>query len=177
MHWALACPPRTQIIWGKDRQRSTGQMGLNLQLMWNLVWNNVTKVWSAHKQLRSQTSKNNSPADVLFPSSPCACRFLFEGHEDFSCLPTFGVIPSQAIMLEHGLSSIPGLDIDYSQVRGMCEYKWSEAIKNKKNTAVQWRIHSWFAGQAVHNLCVIYWQGARQPLNHLHVWFGYSYFI
>lgn len=55
--------------------------------------------------------------------SPLAYRFLFEGNEDFSCLPTFGVIPSQAIMLEHGLSSVPGLDIDYSQVRGVCEYK------------------------------------------------------
>lgn len=47
---------------------------------------------------------------------PDHLRFLFEGHEDFSCLPTFGVIPSQAIMLEHGLSSIPGLDIDFTQV-------------------------------------------------------------
>ncbi|CAB1321497.1 unnamed protein product [Coregonus sp. 'balchen'] len=36
-------------------------------------------------------------------------KFLYEGHEDFSCLPTFGVIPSQAAMMDGGLGSVPGL--------------------------------------------------------------------
>uniref|UniRef100_A0AAQ4QWK7 Hydroxysteroid (17-beta) dehydrogenase 4 n=1 Tax=Gasterosteus aculeatus aculeatus TaxID=481459 RepID=A0AAQ4QWK7_GASAC len=48
---------------------------------------------------------------------PDHLRFLYEGHEDFSCLPTFGVIPSQAAMMDGGLSSIPGLNIDFTQVR------------------------------------------------------------
>ncbi|TSL10178.1 Peroxisomal multifunctional enzyme type 2 [Bagarius yarrelli] len=39
-------------------------------------------------------------------------KFLYEGHENFSCLPTFGVIPGQAAMLEGGLSSLPGLNFD-----------------------------------------------------------------
>uniref|UniRef100_G3NSH6 Peroxisomal multifunctional enzyme type 2 n=1 Tax=Gasterosteus aculeatus aculeatus TaxID=481459 RepID=G3NSH6_GASAC len=47
---------------------------------------------------------------------PDHLRFLYEGHEDFSCLPTFGVIPSQAAMMDGGLSSIPGLNIDFTQV-------------------------------------------------------------
>uniref|UniRef100_A0A665TJ56 Hydroxysteroid (17-beta) dehydrogenase 4 n=1 Tax=Echeneis naucrates TaxID=173247 RepID=A0A665TJ56_ECHNA len=34
----------------------------------------------------------------------------------FSCLPTFGVIPSQAAMMDGGLSSVPGLNIDFTQV-------------------------------------------------------------
>ena len=45
------------------------------------------------------------------------CRFLYEGHPDFSCLPTFGVIPSQSSMMGGGLSSVPGLNIDFTQVR------------------------------------------------------------
>uniref|UniRef100_A0A672Z3Y9 Peroxisomal multifunctional enzyme type 2 n=1 Tax=Sphaeramia orbicularis TaxID=375764 RepID=A0A672Z3Y9_9TELE len=43
-------------------------------------------------------------------------RFLYEGHPDFSCLPTFGVIPSQAAMMDGGLGSVPGLNIDFTQV-------------------------------------------------------------
>lgn len=39
-------------------------------------------------------------------------KFIYEGHEEFSCLPTFGVIPAQASMLDGGLSSIPGLNFD-----------------------------------------------------------------
>ncbi|XP_051924029.1 peroxisomal multifunctional enzyme type 2 [Hippocampus zosterae] len=47
---------------------------------------------------------------------PDNLRFLYEGHPDFSCLPTFGVIPSQAAMMDGGLSSVPGLNIDFTQV-------------------------------------------------------------
>lgn len=47
---------------------------------------------------------------------PDHLRFLYEGHPDFSCLPTFGVIPSQAAMMDGGLSSIPRLNIDFTQV-------------------------------------------------------------
>ncbi|XP_054466225.1 peroxisomal multifunctional enzyme type 2 [Anoplopoma fimbria] len=47
---------------------------------------------------------------------PDHLRFLYEGHEDFGCLPTFGVIPSQAAMMDGGLSSIPGLNIDFTRV-------------------------------------------------------------
>ncbi|XP_066499856.1 peroxisomal multifunctional enzyme type 2 [Hoplias malabaricus] len=43
---------------------------------------------------------------------PDHLRFLYEGHEDFSCLPTFGVIPAQASMFEGGLSSLPGINFD-----------------------------------------------------------------
>ncbi|CAB1422702.1 unnamed protein product, partial [Pleuronectes platessa] len=45
---------------------------------------------------------------------PDHLRFLYEGDPDFSCLPTFGVIPSQAAMMN--LASIPGLNIDFTQV-------------------------------------------------------------
>uniref|UniRef100_A0A7N8XYK9 Peroxisomal multifunctional enzyme type 2 n=1 Tax=Mastacembelus armatus TaxID=205130 RepID=A0A7N8XYK9_9TELE len=50
-------------------------------------------------------------------------KFLYEGHSDFSCLPTFGVIPSQAAMMEGGLSAVPGLNIDFTQVRKLSTCK------------------------------------------------------
>ncbi|XP_053154341.1 peroxisomal multifunctional enzyme type 2 [Hemicordylus capensis] len=43
-------------------------------------------------------------------------KFLFEGSEGFCCLPTFGVIPAQSSMFSGGLSSIPGLNIDFTKV-------------------------------------------------------------
>ncbi|RXN28617.1 peroxisomal multifunctional enzyme type 2 [Labeo rohita] len=45
---------------------------------------------------------------------PDHLKFLFEGHEDFSCLPTFGVIPAQSAMM--GLGSIPGLNLDFTRL-------------------------------------------------------------
>ncbi|XP_034397413.1 peroxisomal multifunctional enzyme type 2 [Cyclopterus lumpus] len=47
---------------------------------------------------------------------PDHLRFLYERHEDFGCLPTFGVIPAQAAMMDGGLSAIPGLNIDFTRV-------------------------------------------------------------
>ncbi|KAL0979807.1 hypothetical protein UPYG_G00190000 [Umbra pygmaea] len=37
-------------------------------------------------------------------------KFLYEGHEDFSCLPTFGVVTSMGALMGGGLASLPGLD-------------------------------------------------------------------
>ncbi|XP_078252425.1 peroxisomal multifunctional enzyme type 2 isoform X1 [Rhinoraja longicauda] len=46
---------------------------------------------------------------------PDHLKFLFEKNEEFSCLPSFGVIPAQAVMLG-GLASVPGLNIDFTKV-------------------------------------------------------------
>ncbi|KAG8456270.1 hypothetical protein GDO86_002164 [Hymenochirus boettgeri] len=43
-------------------------------------------------------------------------KFLYEGSDDFSCLPTFGVVLSQACLMSGGLSSVPGLNIDFTKV-------------------------------------------------------------
>ncbi|KAJ7994354.1 hypothetical protein DPEC_G00264990 [Dallia pectoralis] len=43
-------------------------------------------------------------------------KFLYEGHEDFSCLPTFGVIPSMGSLMDGGLASLPGLEIDFTRL-------------------------------------------------------------
>ncbi|XP_019372559.1 PREDICTED: peroxisomal multifunctional enzyme type 2 isoform X1 [Gavialis gangeticus] len=47
---------------------------------------------------------------------PDHLKFLFEGSEEFCCLPSFGVIPAQASMLKGGLTSVPGLDIDFTKL-------------------------------------------------------------
>ncbi|NXG72549.1 DHB4 enzyme, partial [Baryphthengus martii] len=46
---------------------------------------------------------------------PDHLKFLFEGSEDFCCLPSFGVIPAQTSMFD-GVPSLPGLDIDLAKV-------------------------------------------------------------
>ncbi|XP_072288805.1 peroxisomal multifunctional enzyme type 2 [Eucyclogobius newberryi] len=46
---------------------------------------------------------------------PDALRYLYENHAEFSCLPTFGVIVSQD-SLGGGLGSVPGLNIDLTQM-------------------------------------------------------------
>ncbi|XP_040277610.1 peroxisomal multifunctional enzyme type 2 [Bufo bufo] len=47
---------------------------------------------------------------------PDHLKFLYERSEDYSCLPTFGVIPAQAAILGGALSSVPGLHIDLTQM-------------------------------------------------------------
>ncbi|NWW70669.1 DHB4 enzyme, partial [Climacteris rufus] len=52
---------------------------------------------------------------------PDHLKFLFEGSEEFCCLPSFGVIPAQTSMFD-GVPSLPGLNIDLAKVRKMiCE--------------------------------------------------------
>ncbi|NXN91042.1 DHB4 enzyme, partial [Rhinopomastus cyanomelas] len=46
---------------------------------------------------------------------PDHLKFLFEGSEDFCCLPSFGVIPAQTSMF-NGIPSLPGLNIDLAKV-------------------------------------------------------------
>ncbi|NWQ77467.1 DHB4 enzyme, partial [Columbina picui] len=46
---------------------------------------------------------------------PDHLKFLFEGSEDFCCLPSFGVIPAQTSMFD-GVPSLQGLNIDLAKV-------------------------------------------------------------
>ncbi|XP_018412812.1 PREDICTED: peroxisomal multifunctional enzyme type 2 isoform X2 [Nanorana parkeri] len=47
---------------------------------------------------------------------PDHLKFLFESSDEFGCLPTFGVVLSQAAFMGGGLSSVPGLNIDFTRV-------------------------------------------------------------
>ncbi|NXD46161.1 DHB4 enzyme, partial [Copsychus sechellarum] len=46
---------------------------------------------------------------------PDHLKFLFEGSEEFCCLPSFGVIPAQTSMFD-GVPSLSGLNIDVARV-------------------------------------------------------------
>ncbi|NXM51549.1 DHB4 enzyme, partial [Gymnorhina tibicen] len=46
---------------------------------------------------------------------PDHLKFLFEGNEEFCCLPSFGVIPAQTSMFD-GVPSLPGLNIDLAKM-------------------------------------------------------------
>lgn len=47
---------------------------------------------------------------------PKDLKFIYEGHSDFSCLPTFGVIIAQKSVMRGDLVEIPGLSIDLAKV-------------------------------------------------------------
>ncbi|CAH2296147.1 peroxisomal multifunctional enzyme type 2 isoform X1 [Pelobates cultripes] len=47
---------------------------------------------------------------------PDHLKFLFEGSDNFSCLPSFGVILAQSALMSGGLASVPGLNIDFTRV-------------------------------------------------------------
>lgn len=53
---------------------------------------------------------------------PDHLKFLFEGSEEFCCLPTFGVIPAQTSMFD-GVPSLQGLNIDPARV-------WKSKVAN-----------------------------------------------
>ncbi|NXF97064.1 DHB4 enzyme, partial [Eubucco bourcierii] len=46
---------------------------------------------------------------------PDHLKFLFEGSEEFCCLPSFGVIPAQSSMFD-GVPPLPGLNIDLAKM-------------------------------------------------------------
>lgn len=48
--------------------------------------------------------------------NPKDLKFVYEGSDDFSCLPTFGVIIAQKSMMNGGLAEVPGLAIDFAKV-------------------------------------------------------------
>lgn len=47
---------------------------------------------------------------------PKDLKFIYEGHSDFSCLPTFGVIIAQKSVMRGDLVEIPGLSIDLAKI-------------------------------------------------------------
>ncbi|KAL6043134.1 hypothetical protein STEG23_019315, partial [Scotinomys teguina] len=48
--------------------------------------------------------------------NPKDLKFVYEGSDDFSCLPTFGVIIAQKSSMNGGLAEIPGLSINFAKL-------------------------------------------------------------
>ncbi|XP_037657168.1 peroxisomal multifunctional enzyme type 2 [Choloepus didactylus] len=47
---------------------------------------------------------------------PKDLKFVYEGSSDFSCLPTFGVIVAQKVLMDGRIAEIPGLSINFAKV-------------------------------------------------------------
>ncbi|XP_072453245.1 peroxisomal multifunctional enzyme type 2 [Notamacropus eugenii] len=48
--------------------------------------------------------------------NPENLKFVYEGSSDFSCLPTFGIIPAQKSMMSGALAEVPGLNINFAKL-------------------------------------------------------------
>ncbi|XP_059102163.1 peroxisomal multifunctional enzyme type 2 [Peromyscus eremicus] len=48
--------------------------------------------------------------------NPKDLKFVYEGSDDFSCLPTFGVVIAQKSMMSGGLAEVPGLSVNFAKV-------------------------------------------------------------
>ncbi|XP_044131825.1 peroxisomal multifunctional enzyme type 2 [Bufo gargarizans] len=75
------------------------------------------------KKLPTATYQYSSIHPILYAlgvgmstKDPDHLKFLYEMSDDYSCLPTFGVIPAQAATMGGGLASVPGLNIDLTQM-------------------------------------------------------------
>ncbi|KAF3695625.1 Peroxisomal multifunctional enzyme type 2 [Channa argus] len=102
-----------------SRVDSEGEIGMNS----TASASGISPTEAVGKKLPPTTFSFNHSQCILYAlgvgmstKDPDHLRFLYEGHQDFSCLPTFGVIPSQDAMMGGGLSTIPGLNIDFTQV-------------------------------------------------------------
>ncbi|XP_029475979.1 peroxisomal multifunctional enzyme type 2 [Rhinatrema bivittatum] len=47
---------------------------------------------------------------------PDHLKFLYEGSEDFCCLPTFGTVVSMSVLMSGTLASVPGLSFDFTRL-------------------------------------------------------------
>lgn len=135
MLWEWACPPKTPTTSGMHLCALVAAISfrtLKKQFVW--IKEEKRKDNYSYSDLQEERTESHacghlccyfclrlaSAVHVFFLTSvtlACWCRFLYEGHPDFSCLPTFGVIPSQSSMMDGGLSSVPGLNIDFTRVR------------------------------------------------------------
>ncbi|NXL39539.1 DHB4 enzyme, partial [Glaucidium brasilianum] len=69
---------------------------------------------------------------------PDHLKFLFEGSEEFCCLPSFGVIPAQTSMFG-GVPSLPGLNMDITKVwkRRVKSDLWTSFLKQNLTTCTR----------------------------------------
>uniref|UniRef100_A0A8C5U590 Hydroxysteroid 17-beta dehydrogenase 4 n=1 Tax=Malurus cyaneus samueli TaxID=2593467 RepID=A0A8C5U590_9PASS len=101
---------------------SQGNVSMNSTSSGSVVSSSVDTVSIVGRQLATNVYKYTHLEPILYAlgvgmstKDPDHLKFLFEGSEEFCCLPSFGVIPAQTSMFD-GVPSLPGLNIDLAKM-------------------------------------------------------------
>uniref|UniRef100_A0A669Q742 Hydroxysteroid 17-beta dehydrogenase 4 n=3 Tax=Phasianus colchicus TaxID=9054 RepID=A0A669Q742_PHACC len=101
---------------------SQGSISMNSTNSRSVVSSAVDTTSLVGRELTTKVYKYTHLEPILYAlgvgmstKDPDHLKFLFEGSEEFCCLPTFGVIPAQTSMFD-GVPSIPGLDMDLAKM-------------------------------------------------------------
>ncbi|XP_068278332.1 peroxisomal multifunctional enzyme type 2 isoform X7 [Nyctibius grandis] len=101
---------------------SQGNVSMNSASSVSVVSSSVDTASIVGRELATNVYKYTHLKPILYAlgvgmstKDPDHLKFLFEGSEDFCCLPSFGVIPAQTSMFD-GVPSLPGLNIDLAKM-------------------------------------------------------------
>ncbi|NXO75714.1 DHB4 enzyme, partial [Sitta europaea] len=108
---------------------SQGNVSMNSTSSGSVVSSSVDTESIVGRELGTHVYKYTHLEPILYAlgvgmstKDPDHLKFLFEGSEEFCCLPSFGVIPAQTSMFD-GVPSLPGLNIDLARV-------WKNKVAN-----------------------------------------------
>ncbi|KAM7076899.1 peroxisomal multifunctional enzyme type 2 [Ciconia maguari] len=101
---------------------SQGNVSMNSTSSGSVVSSSVDTASIVGRELATKVYKYTHLEPILYAlgvgmstKDPDHLKFLFEGSEEFCCLPSFGVIPAQTSMFD-GVPSLPGLNIDLAKM-------------------------------------------------------------
>ncbi|NWV68172.1 DHB4 enzyme, partial [Malurus elegans] len=107
---------------------SQGNVSMNSTSSGSVMSSSVDTAGIVGRQLATNVYKYTHLEPILYAlgvgmstKDPDHLKFLFEGSEEFCCLPSFGVIPAQTSMFD-GVPSLPGLNIDLAK-------PWASSLK------------------------------------------------
>ncbi|NXP85428.1 DHB4 enzyme, partial [Passerina amoena] len=101
---------------------SQGNISMNSTSSGSVVSSSIDTASIVGRNLGTNVYKYTHLEPILYAlgvgmstKDPDHLKFLFEGNEEFCCLPSFGVIPAQTSMFD-GVPSLSGLNIDLARV-------------------------------------------------------------
>ncbi|OXB57942.1 hypothetical protein ASZ78_014769 [Callipepla squamata] len=101
---------------------SQGSISMNSSNSGSVVSSAVDTTSFVGRELTTKVYKYTHLEPILYAlgvgmstKDPDHLKFLFEGSDEFCCLPTFGVIPAQTSMFE-GVPSLSGLNMDLTKM-------------------------------------------------------------
>ncbi|NXW71391.1 DHB4 enzyme, partial [Hirundo rustica] len=108
---------------------SQGNVSMNSTSSGSVVSSSIDTASIVGRELGTNVYKYTHLEPILYAlgvgmstKDPDHLKFLFEGSEEFCCLPSFGVIPAQTSMFD-GVPTLQGLNIDLARV-------WKSKVAN-----------------------------------------------